>query len=227
MPKQARLSADQVVILGTAAHKLAVDHRADIEPRVEAGAIDHLIEDVNSLRGDSRGTVVANVQKKEATSNKGDAVELGFSIAHTFREALKKKHRKDKSLLKAFGVGNRMVKEKASTVSDSLKLILEGIQKHNAEAKAAGILPADIAQATQALADLDTTGGAQTEKKVTAKQATAARARTQQRIEDTVDGIIGAALFAFRTQPDVLKQFTDLTPQVAAKPAVKPAAPKT
>ncbi len=223
--KKAIWTVDEAITTGSTTYKLALAHRADLEPRLEAGLIDHLAEDVASLRGDSRGTAVAQTEKSEATADKGAVAAAGFKLAHFIRESVKRNHPSDKALQKAFGVGARTMVEKPSTVATALNGILQAAQNHPDQFKAAGLLPADLVKVKDALTGLDAKVETQSDKKLTSKQATAAKLAVHLRVEAAVGKVLAAAGMAFIEQPEKLKLFEELLPGHAAAPAAKAATP--
>ena len=212
-------SVETAIATGTNAYKLAVQHRTVLEPRLEAGLIDHLGEDTGNLRGDSRGTAVARTEKAGATADKGAAAAKGFALASSIRASIKRNHPDDKPLQKAFGVGARTMLEKPASVATALQLIVEAAGKHADALKAAGILPSDMVKVTDALASLDAKVDTQSEKMLTSKQATAAKVAVQLRVEAAVGKILAAAGMAFIDQQATLKLFEELVPGHAAAPA--------
>jgi hypothetical protein len=224
--KKTEWSAETAITTGSNTYKLASQHRADLEPRLEAGLIDHLAEDVATLRGDARGTVVAKVEKTASTSDKGAEAAKAAVLVGAIRKTVKENHADDKAMQKTFGVGTKVVVEKHSTVTKALGLIVAAAANHPDQFRAAGLLPADLERVKAALLSLDTKVETQSEKKLTAKQATAAKLAVHLRVEQAFGKIQAAAGMAFLDQPEKLKLFEELVPgHASAKPAAKPAAP--
>lgn len=204
---------DVAIRAGREAHTLGVAHRIDLEPRLEAGALDHLDADVVELEAEQSGVAVAQADKTSATAHKGDSAEEGFSVSSSMRDAIRRNHLGDEEILKAFGLKAKVVKEKPSTIVSSLQTLLSGAQAHPEALRAAGVLPSDLDAAKSAVAALTAAGTTQATKKLTAKQATAQRAETQRRVESAVSKLIGAAGLAFRGQPAKLQPFEALVPK--------------
>lgn len=209
-----RWSVDQTIRAAEGLHPLAVQHRAALEPRLAPGFIDGLAADLASLRSLSAGAVAERSDRSSATISQNDAIKRGAALVSGLRRLLRSGARVDKALQKAFGVGVD-VTPTVGAVSKALEMIINGATRHEAAARAAGVLPADITNARALLAAVGGADQAQEQKKLTAKQATAAAKVVHTRLADNLMHLDSVAQVALT--PAQAGLFSALTPTTTKK----------
>ncbi|MBI4580354.1 MAG: hypothetical protein HY718_11670 [Planctomycetes bacterium] len=93
---------------GVAAHKLAIDHRARLEPRLTAAVIDGLGVDVATLRMATAETPAVRSDKEGATVTQDQAVADGAELVAAVRTAATRSPNADAALRKSLGVGTKV-----------------------------------------------------------------------------------------------------------------------
>ncbi len=215
-----RWSVDQTIRAGEGLHPLAVQHRAALEARLPAGFIEGVAADLAAIRGLAAGAVVERKDRSGATISQNDAVKNGAALVTSLRRLLRSGASKDKQLQKAFGVGLD-VKPTVSSVEKALGLVIAAASRNEAAVRAAGVLPDDVVSARNLLAALTGADASQEQKKLTAKQATAAVGEVHSRLSDNLAHLESIARAALpRAQAT---QFIALIPSSPTKKKAPPA----
>ncbi len=216
--------------VGETAWKLAVEHRAGLDPRLPAGMIDGLGADVASLKDAGSGAQVARVGKRTATLTQGEAKRAGHDLALAIRSAVRRGEPDDEAFQKAFGVGVTVVAAKVSSVDSALSAILKAAEADAERTRGVGILPEDLDEVRRVKEALTSAESTQEGQTVSAKMATSARDEAQRRVQKAVWRVVGAAGLAFRGQLAIAKLFADVIPGHLPEeqaPTSAPAAPAT
>jgi hypothetical protein len=195
---------------GRAASGLATKFRAQIEPRLEAGAIDGLDTDIAVLDGSKAARVQADTEKKGKTGVKHDAAADAHEFIMDVRESIQRTAGLTDGVRKTFGIGDGLAAGAADKVKGVLQAILQAFTNDPTLPRRIGLLEEDVAEGSRLLASL---GGA-TESQVAAKsakiEATFDRNVVQMRVEDAVDAISARGRIAFRKDPKVRDRFMAL-----------------
>jgi len=212
MAKRPKWKSESVIRASAALNELAAKHREVLEPRLAPGLIDGLDADAKELRGDTSGAMESRAARKAATATQDAAAVQGAELVSAVRSAIRGAFPGEKAMQRAFGVGTRVAPGKVASVAGALDTLLKAAATRTDKVREAGILPADLERAAGLLEALLGADRAQEAKKVTAKVATARRAKTQLRIEAAIGRIMAAAEMAFLDDPAVLAQFRAAVP---------------
>jgi len=214
-PIQARRAGEQVA-------ELLKQDKAKLQPRLEAGVIEGVLEDVRLLSNTMSTAITARVQKKAATQAQNDVAAELASRVMAVRSAVKITGQ-SAVVRKALGVGRVVSAKSVKSVLAGANMVVEAYAKHADAMRAAGVLPVDVETMTglaNALADADQ---AQEMKKVASKLSTAERAKVQKRLEGALMKIIAAAGLQFGvTDPERAAQYAALIPAKPKKRKPKP-----
>ncbi|MGI5862731.1 MAG: hypothetical protein ACOX6T_11835 [Myxococcales bacterium] len=223
--KKPTWNIEDVIRDGTRLGDLTITHRARLEPRLEAGAIDGFIADHASLRDAVTGASKSRTIKVAKTQTQDELAADAISLVMTHRDALKAVYPARSDTLTLFGVGQKVLPGKIATVVTALEIMADAADKHPELARAAGILPEDVVEmrtVKNALVGADTD---QEKHKGTAKASTAARNACHLRVESAMRKIVGIAGIVFRKEPQIAQAFRDCLPTVTrAKKKKEPAA---
>jgi len=218
-----KMKPEQVVEVSLKAKALLDKDRPKLEPRLIAGLIDGFYADIDDLRGKAPGTLAARQLKKAAGATVEQTLELAAQTGQAIRTVCRLA-KLDDTVRDAVGVGKPMNAKTLKSVLAGVTMILDGYAQYSAALREAGVLPADIALLTTLRDRLLADDANQAGKKISSKDATAARNAAHQRVEDALGRILAAAELAFLQDPARLAMYRELIP---AKPAAKkPAAPK-
>lgn len=208
---------------GSAMHALACAHRPELEPRLEAGLIDGLPVDVETLRGKKNAAERGAEVKKAATATQDKALVLAATRAVAMRDSLRRAYTGEKDVLDLFGLGRQLNTSSVSSVASAVEMLIAAAEAHPARVRSASILPADIEGLRTDFQTLVGADVAQQGKKVSAKEATAARKAAQLRVERAIDQIVCAARLAFVGKPEIVRSFEALVPTRTRAKTKKPA----
>lgn len=198
---------------GQAAYALAVPHRAALDPRLPAGMIDTLGADLETL-----GVVLPAAPGPAGTPAPAPAapslpvaVEKLFNQVSAIHEAVAGA-KATPAVRKAYGAGSKAQgKEVKPLLAAADKIVTEATASPS-EALALGILPADVAALTQAVADVnaaEASAAAAGTKGPTAKERRAAETR----MHEATARIAGAGALAFAQDAATRAKFEALKPK--------------
>ena len=208
--------------VGLEAYELATKYKKALDPRMPSGLLEGLKEDLDLLGsiGAEKKKGVARV--KGFTGSQSDALAKAFRWCVAVRDALKK-GKAPEAVKKAAGVGMLFPNKRVGVGVAAVNAIVETYDRFPEVFRSCGVLPEDINEGKSLLSALQGADADQEMEKTRKKDTTKERNALRMRIEDYVDRIIGAAGMAFRTEPDVLKLFTDIVPGNGKKKAKPPA----
>lgn len=213
MPKKGYPKWEQIddYRVGLEVLELAEKYRKFLVPRVDAGLIEGLKEDLDKLGsiGEEKKKVAARV--KGFTGSQDLALKSLFNWCVRVREALKR-GKAAQSVQKSAGVGSIFPNKNVRLGVAAANAILETYDRNPEVFRNCGVLPEDITQGKALLEVLLTQDELQEREKAKKKDTTASRNALRVRIENAVDKIIGAANVAFWNNPEILKLFTDAIP---------------
>lgn len=202
---------------------LTAEFRADLEPRLAAGLIDHLAANLAAFDGKRAQASNAPVALEAATRTQDAASAAGFALVSGVRRSLARLPSATKADKKAFGVGERLSSRSVPQVLAGLDALLAASAERTAVVRAAGLLPADLEDARSLRAQLSGADDAQSTLKATKTSATAARNALAAAIALDVDAILAAASIAFHARPDVAARFEAVVPGTGRKTRKAPA----
>jgi len=216
---------DQLLIAqGLAAHALATEHAARVTPRLTAGLVDGLAADLTVHGALVPGALSARQEKKGATATVATIAGGAAARIASIRSAITHAGLSAGSR-KAWGVGQKVQARVVSSVIAAATVIASRASTAPEEARAAGILAADLAGLAAAATALGGADLTQENSKRTAKTATAARNIAGRRILDATRRIATAGQLEFHDDADIGAEFTALlsagTKQKAAPKPVK------
>ncbi len=218
-----KMKPEQVVEVGLQAKALLEKDRSKMESRLDAGLIDGLFTDLDDLSGKAPGAKSSRQLKMAAGATLEQTLDLATRAGQAIRNACRLA-KLDDTICIAVGVGKPMNAKTLKSVLTGVTMILEGYAQYSAALRAAGVLPADIALLTALRDRLLTDDAVQETRKVSAKEATAARNAAQQRIEYALGRIMAVAELEFLDDPARREMYRALIPSKSA--AKKPTAPQ-
>ena len=196
---------------GLKAYELAQEFKAELGPRVPAGLVEGLQEDLQALSaaGDQGVSKIAEV--KGFTGGEKQAREKAVALASSIRESLRRA-KAPASVLKGAGVGTKFSSTSVEGATASLTTVLDAYEKSPDSFREAGVLPEDMDAARALLAALTVADRNQETAKIKKTQTTVQRNALRRRVEAAVDRIRGAGILHFRDQPATAARFSALVP---------------
>lgn len=196
---------------GLKAYELAQEFKVELGPRVPAGLLEGLHEDLNTLSaaGDQRQTKIAEV--KGFTGGEKQAREKAAALASSIRESLRRA-KAPASVLKSTGVGTKFQATSVEGATASLTTVVDAYEKNPDPFREAGVLPEDMDAARALLAALSAADRNQETAKIKKTQTTVQRNALRMRVEAAVDRIRGVGILHFRDQPATAARFAALVP---------------
>ena len=218
MPKkdQPKWDPGQDYRSGLKAYELAKEFKKQLEPRLPAGLLEGLKEDIDvisSMEGDSKTKVV---ELKGFTGTQGQHLKRGETWTSAVREALKR-GKAPADVCKAAGVGSKFGSGVVAAVAASIATVINAYEKFPEAFRGAGVLPSDIETGKRILVSLNSSDLIQETKKVSNTQATAGRNALRKRVEATVDMIRGMGMLEFQETPAIAARFKALVPPKGKK----------
>lgn len=191
---------------GTKAHALAVQYKADIDPRVPAGTVSNLAADLTTLGANPNPPPPPTSSTPIPTL--AQALTTAMSLITAIHAAVLGAKPKP-AVRKAYGASSKAIAMETAALEAAGKKIIERMKAEPDEALALGILQTDGDALVQALSDLEAaeTAATGTPTAVPAKERHAAVAR----MHEAVARIAGAGMLAFALNPAVRAEFETLT----------------
>lgn len=223
-------TVEQIKTRGTQAAATAAKYSELLTGRLAAGLVEGMTTDLRTIGSVVPGALSSRTEKKAATGNERQLAAIVLDHVSSLRDLVKHAYPNDNAVLKAWGVGAKANKSTTKSVLAAGNLVVQRATERPEEARAAGILDADIATLNQELTALDAADGDQGNKGLSSKEATSVRDTTLRRIERSVRAIGLAGRQGARTDPSVRAEFEALlapygTAKAGAKTAAKTAAP--
>jgi len=213
---------DAVTQQGLKAQELATRHRAVLEARLGAGAIDGLGSNLTLLGASVAGQVAAREQMKSSTVSQAKALENAALLVTAIRGTVKA-HGADKATAKAYGVGTLMNARVPKSVAAAATGVLTAWSKSADTGRSLGILDTDIAALTTAAAAARAADEEQDHKRVDAPLATKARNEASKAVEVAVKRIAAAGALQFATDAKIRGSFESLVAGGSSKKKPAPA----
>jgi len=211
MSKGSKWPINRLAEVAHRALELAREFLDELTERLAAGLIDGLAADVVLFEGKRSETRRAPQELKGLTQDVRKATEAGHAFVSAVRTAVVRAGA-TAAQRKAFGVGMRIHKRVAATVTAGIDAVLSGAAAHPELARAAGMLEKDVTTARTLRAAITGTDAVQETKKEARKTPTAQRNEVARRIEAAVDAIVAVGTVRFFAQPEIADRFLALVP---------------
>lgn len=192
--------------------ELAEKDRSELEPRLGAGTLTGLREDTGVLRDEAPGAQAARQLKMAATATQESAATTLAALVMGIRAACKSAGL-DADVLRAVGVGRRLTATVVKSVVDGAEHVEQAYLEYPDALRSAGVLPADVERVKANRARLQSVDEAQEQRKVTAKEKTAARDLAKRRVQAAIGRILAAAELAFLDKPERLAMYRAVRPK--------------
>jgi hypothetical protein len=215
-PSKPKKSFTDIQQVGKKALALHDKHQAEITDRLTAGTVSGLREDLPALRGLVPGVGKARRRAKAATADQADALKTGHALVSAVRQAVARRG-KTKAVRTAYGVGAKLSAKSVKSVSEALGTIHDRAAKKPEEARAMGIVAADVTKIRAAIEAIEGADDVQESLRAAAPQTTRDRNQAARRILAAVDEIATAGAIAFAHQPAIRKKFEALLGHGARK----------
>lgn len=194
---------------GEKAHLLALKYRAEVEPRLDPGVIDGLRADLDGLAGEVSNTKAAKSSAKASTAAQDTRLADAHSVLSAIRNAVRK-GTNAADVRRAYGLGTKLNAGVVSSVLASGKVAIARARKEPTEARALGILDADLNELEALLAAADAADKSQEKTLAASPATTAQRNAMAQRVADAVTSISAKGVLAFARNEQVREQFDAL-----------------
>lgn len=198
-----------IIQTGIKAQGLAEGHRADIEARLPAGLIDGLGADLQALGQLVPAATQVRHESKGATAGQNTALESAYALVTAVRTAIQRSGQ-SKDVQKRYGVGAKVNARVVKDVIAATRVIVDRVDAAPDEARAAGVLPADIDALRAAETALRAADVAQETKRASTPLSTKARNQASRRVLSAIDRIAGAGILAFASDATVRARFEAL-----------------
>lgn len=194
------------------AYALAIEHRAQLDPRLPAGTIDGLGADLHTLGVSPTPQLSTPAEPSPQPPTLADALKTAANLVTAIHATVLGAKAKP-AVRKAYGAASKAVENDVKRVLAAAELIAAQATANPSEALALGILPADITALRAAEADLTAAekaahgNGGQAGATKKEKHAAATR------MVETVARIAGVGALSFAQNAPVRAQFEALTPK--------------
>ena len=215
---------DQTQRAGQQILGLAEKDKAKLEPRLPAGTLVGLKDDVPRLDETVDAQKTARVVKRSATLSQEELAVLLSRSLQNLRD-VGRLTGLPPVVLTAMGVGKQLRPGTVRTVTSGADAMINAYAEHTVALRAAGVLPADIEAITRMRLQLQSVDAAQEQRKLTSKEKTALRNQVQARVEEAIARIVAAATLALADDPARIEMYRAQLPGV--KSVAKPIAPAT
>jgi hypothetical protein len=207
--------ASIAISLGEQAHALAIEHRAQLDPRLPSGTIDGLDSDLQTLGVSRAAPPSASVESPPPPQapSPAEALAIAVNLVTAIHDTILGARAKP-AVRKAYAVASKPLSNEARPILAATKKIVAQATANPSEALALGILPADITALQAAESDLlaaeaAAAHGDGAQAGPTKKEKRAAEAR----MLEAVSRIAGAGALAFAQNAAVRAQFETLKPE--------------
>jgi len=192
--------------------ELAEKDREELEPRLPAGTLTGLREDVDGLRAKAPGAVAARQLSKAGTATQESAATTLAALVQGIRTA-SRCAQLDPEVLRALGVGRRLYATVVKSVVEAAEHVEQAYREFPDALRSAGVLPADLERVIALRARLQSVDQAQELGKVTSKEKTASRDLVKRRALAAMGRILAAAELAFLDKPERLAMYRAAIPK--------------
>lgn len=201
-----RWSTDDTLRRARIGNRIGVKYQAVLGPRLPAGFLEQLQVD-RAFLGDPEAQDATKLRaQKITTAAEREASKKGYAFVMSVREIAKRDKSASQELRTALGIGDGLRENDTGNVA----LALRGIIEQATALAALGVLPEDIAEATELRTNLLAADTAQDERRDEREASTEARVEAHLRIEAAIDMLSSRGAFAFRHDPLVQALFQRL-----------------
>jgi hypothetical protein len=198
--------------LAEQAYALAIEHRAQLDPRLPSGTIDGLGADLNTLGVSPTPQPSAPAAPSPQPPSLAEALKVAANLVTAIHATVLGAKAKP-AVRKAYGAASKAVDTDVKRVLAAAEMIAAQATGNPSEALALGILPADITALRAAEADLTAAEkaahGNSGQAGATKKEKHAAASR----MVETVARIAGTGALSFAQNAAVRAQFEALAPK--------------
>jgi hypothetical protein len=194
------------------AYALAIEHRAQLDPRLPSGTIDGLGADLHTLGVSPTPQPSAPAEPSPQPPSLAEALAVAANLVTAIHATVLGAKAKP-AVRKAYGAASKAVDTDVKRVLAAADLIAEQATGNPSEALALGILPADITALRAAEADLTAAEkaahGSGGQAGATKKEKKAAESR----MVETVARIAGVGALSFAQNAPIRARFEALAPK--------------
>ena len=208
-------SVEEVIRKGIQLSDLVTAYRPELEPRLDASVIEGFFSDLPALRDEVSRVSGAHLEKAGETIRQDDVVREAARTVSAYRKAIRSAFDRKSAVCTAFGVGLRVDESLLYSVTAALAVLAGAAEEDPVSARAAGILPSDVADLKAVYDKLVQADKTQEAAKGSAKGATVARTMRHVRVEAAMSRIVGVSGIVFRKRPEIAKRFADCLPRTA------------
>ena len=197
---------------GEQAYALAIEHRAQLDPRLPSGTIDSLGADLHTLGVSPTPQLSAPAVPSQQPPSLAEALAVAANLVTAIHATVLGAKAKP-AVRKAYGAASKAVENNVKRVLAAAEMIAAQATGNPSGALALGILPADIAALRAAESDL-----AAAEKAAHGSGGQAGATKKEQhaaatRMLETVARIAGVGALSFAQNAPVRAQFEALKPK--------------
>lgn len=183
---------------GKDAHDLAVQDRAAIEGRLDAGRIEGIAADLVAIAAAPVGAQTDLIDQKAATGGERATAKDGHDMVMLARESAQRKAPGDLALLRGLGVGDSLRSSDTNGIVTVLQKLVELAGPQGTGLVHISIQPSDVKEAEKIASDLGGKDATQLQEMSDRKRGTESRTDLRLRVEAAVDDIAMAGQWAFR-----------------------------
>lgn len=195
---------------GNKALALARQHLKAVEPRLPAGLLAGLEEDIASLTERRTAVKRARVRSKLATVTQNQLLREIVAMISAVQGAARRRSDLKAAQKRAYGVGVRYGHRSVTAVSAVGSAIVDRASKHPEEARDLGLLDVEVAALRELLTKLNAQDQAQQKLIAERPLTTAARNRATRRVYEAIKRIAGTGAIAFAQDASRRAQFDAL-----------------
>lgn len=188
------------------------DYRAELEPRLAPGLIDALVANLGTLDDARTGASNSKTSRKAATWDKRQAITRAARLAMTLRKAVCATFPTKHPARARFGIRTPIDVRSMISVGRALSTLLDGMEQEPETARAAGILPGDVAAIEAAHNALVAAGTRREVQHIDTKLLVLDRNALQREVEAAMTRLNAVANIAFVDRPEVLARFRAAMP---------------
>lgn len=198
--------------VGEQAYALAIEHRAQLDPRLPPGTIDGLGADLRTLGASSTPQPAASAEPSPQAPTLAEALAVAANLVTAIHATVLGAKAKP-AVRKAYGAASKAVDTDVKRVLAAAEKIAAQATGNPSEALALGILPADITALRAAESDLAAAEAAAHGNGGQAGATKKEKSTAATRMLDATARIAGAGALAFAQNAAVRAQFAALSPK--------------
>jgi len=189
---------------------LCIEYRATLEPRLSAGLIARIEEDLGLLEGSPADRQAAKTVKKGKTGAERDLASEGHDWVMLVRNLAQRSTGIAAGTLTALGVGENISDKNTNAVQGAMGAILAALDADPDLPPKLGLVPDDLEEARALASALGGADQAQTASENVRKAKTFDKNVTQLRLEAAVDEVSSRGQMAYRKDAVVRARFAAL-----------------